>query len=361
MTESKRAHNAVKRRRLLVRVVIAAAAALLLGALVVASGIVPVPASSGHWAVTNWLLHFAMQRSVATHSRGVETPDIGGDRRLLVGAGHYETGCRFCHGAPGQRMPRVPQASTPHPPALAMQLERYDAAELFYIVRHGIKFTGMPAWPAPLREDEVWSVVAFLRVLPRLSAEDYRTLVQGPAELYAADAPQVVLTRCARCHGAHGRGRGEGAFPSLAGQKPLYLSQSMEAYARGSRHSGIMEPVAAELTPSELEQVVDWYARQPGASPRVFARASDLAARDGRIPLCESCHADADQRHAAFPRLTDQHPAYLEQQLELLADGRRGGGPYFELMKTVVHWLEPRQRRALAEHFGCSADCQDPD
>ena len=131
------------------------------GFLVAASGIIPIKASSGHWAVTRWFLNFSKERSVATHTLGTKPPsDLKTDWRVLMGAGHYETGCRPCHGRPGTPMPRIPFAMTPRPPRLAGNLDRFDAGELFYIVKHGIKFTGMPAWPAKHRDDEVWSMVA---------------------------------------------------------------------------------------------------------------------------------------------------------------------------------------------------------
>jgi cytochrome c553 len=350
-SESSPAARPRRLRRIAVRAALVASAVACLAALVIVSGLIPVPASSGHWAITSWFLHFTMERSVATHALGIVVPDLDQKRLVLIGAGHYEGGCRFCHGAPGTRMPRVPQASTPHAPALGAHLENYDDAELFYIVRHGIKFTGMPAWPAPTREDEVWAVVAFLRALPKLDGAAYRALVDGGGDLYSAAAPRVVQDKCARCHGAHGQGRGRGAFPRLGGQKLAYLRQAMQAYASGSRHSGIMEPIAASLGTEELQEVVSWYAAQAEPAEEAHARSaqSDVAAR---IPLCEACHAARDQSHDAFPHLAGQHPDYLAQQLTLLAEGKRGGGPYSELMETVVHWLSERERGALARHFG---------
>ena len=57
------------------------------------------------------------------------------------------------------------------------QVSRWNPEELLYLVKHGIKFTGMPAWTALQRDDEVWAVVAFLRALPGMDADDYARLV----------------------------------------------------------------------------------------------------------------------------------------------------------------------------------------
>src|SRR5690606_22829684 len=140
------------------------------GALVVASGVVPIKASSGHWAVTRWLLEFASSRSVATHTLGGPPPPALDDPApALRGAGHYDTGCRPCHGAPALPSPSIAAAMTPSPPYLPPAVPKWEADELFYIVKHGVKFTGMPAWPAQGRDDEVWAMVAFLVQLPGMS------------------------------------------------------------------------------------------------------------------------------------------------------------------------------------------------
>ena len=159
------------------------------GVLVAASGIVPIKASSGHSPITAWFLHFAMRRSVATHTLGLQAPALDEPRLVLQGAGHYETGCRPCHGSPDLPLPRIMQQMTPHPPSLPPLISTWKPAELFYIVKHGVKFTGMPAWPAQQRDDEVWAMVAFLRTLPDLPAEAYRRLVHGEPTTTSEDAP----------------------------------------------------------------------------------------------------------------------------------------------------------------------------
>src|SRR5688572_30227281 len=136
-------------RRLLLFGLLAAFATCLL----VLSGLISIKASSGHWAVTAWLLDFTKQRSVATHSLGTRVPPLDDPTMVLKGAAHYETGCQWCHGSPREPLPTIPARSTPHPPDLQRQVSRWQPRELFYLVKHGVKFTGMPAWPAVGRDD----------------------------------------------------------------------------------------------------------------------------------------------------------------------------------------------------------------
>lgn len=142
-------------KRWLLRGTVLAAVLAAGGFLVAASGIVPIKASSGHWAITAWFLNFSSERSVSTHTIGMSAPPLDDPGLVLRGAGHYETACRPCHGSPVLPQPRVARGMTPPPPYLPPAIPRWEPEELFYIVKHGIKFTGMPAWPAQERDDEV--------------------------------------------------------------------------------------------------------------------------------------------------------------------------------------------------------------
>jgi cytochrome c553/cytochrome c5 len=344
------------------------------GFLVVASGIVPIKASSGHWAITAWFLHFAMRRSVATHTLGLEAPALDEPGLILKGAGHYETGCRPCHGSPELAPPKIVRRMTPHPPHLPPRLSQWDPEGLFYIVKHGVKFTGMPAWPALQRDDEVWAVVAFLRTLPDLDAEAYRRLVHGESApnpgveplsplLGPKQVPRAVTASCGRCHGVDGRGRGMGAFPKLAGQRPVYLFATMQAYARGARASGIMEPLAAALSQEEIHQLAQYYAglREPVPSPSNQHTSPEIErgraiAHQGvptqRVPSCVDCHGPhASRRNPVYPELAGQYADYLLLQLQLFKRGQRGGTAYAHLMRQVVARLTPEQMRDVALYY----------
>lgn len=337
----------------------------VLGVVVLVSGIMPIKASSGHFAVTAWILELGKKRSVSTHSIGIRAPDdLAEARMVLQGAGQYEEACAFCHGAPGIGVPRVANAATPSPPHLLEATQTYEPEELFYIVKHGIKFTGMPAWPAPSRDDEVWGVVAFLREFPELDRESYRALVYGQSEERPADAP-AALDRCARCHGARGEGRGAGAFPVLAGQSEEYLLGSLQAYASGARSSGIMGPIAFQLTEVERRRLASWYSQQRGEyalSDDAPERPVDSTARaivqeglPGRkIAACSECHGPAaHEPYAPYPRLTGQWEPYLRQQLKLFSQGTRGGTEYARLMQTVAaHALNEEEIDLLAGYYG---------
>jgi cytochrome c553 len=363
------------RRRWIRRGLLAILALGLTGVGVVVAGVVPIAASAGHWAPTSWFLQFAKRRSVATHARGVDSLLLAEPWLTLKGAGHYETGCRPCHGSPGTRQPRIARALTPPPPALPPRIGQWSPEELFYIVKHGIKFTGMPAWPTQHRDDEVRAMVAFLLALPGLDAAGYQQLVHGGCPDSGAVAPLLnltepattprpVLTSCQRCHGPDGRGRDAPAFPRLAGQREEYLRAAMTAFASDRRASGIMQPIAAGLSPEETRALAQYYARRPAEpgsgnqAPPVDSaveRGQQIAARglpDQRVPACRHCHGPGSApRNPAYPRLAGQFAEYLLLQLELLKTGRRGGSDYAHVMRRVAAGLERDQMQAVAAYY----------
>jgi cytochrome c553 len=341
------------------------------GLLVSASGVVPIKASAGHWAVTRWFLQFSKERSVATHTLGLAAPPLDDPALALKGAGHFESGCAPCHGSPALDRPRVAWRMLPHPPSLAERAPQWESPELFYIVKHGIKFAGMPAWPSPDRDDEVWAMVAFLRRLPELDAAAYRRLALGEGREHAAavplaglvvtgDATRVLAESCARCHGFDGLGRGSGAFPKLAGQRAEYLLASLAAYARDERHSGVMQPVAAGLGDETRRALADYYARLPRPAPSAQDAAAvergRLIAAQGlasqRVPACAACHGPGPApRNPVYPALAGQYADYLELQLRLFKQGRRGGTAYAHVMDRAAAGLTEGQMRDAAQYY----------
>ena len=346
-------------------------AAVLGGFLIAASGLIPIAASSGHWPITEWFLQFAMRRSVSTYSLGIEVPPLDDSDLILKGATHYEIACRPCHGSPGMPLPRIPAKMTPHPPELPERIRSAKPQELFYVVKHGVKFTGMPAWPAIQREDEVWAVVAFLQQLPNLDPAGYRQLVAGeppatpPIQTLGGlpPAPPTVIQSCARCHGVDGIGRGTGAFPKLAGQREAYLENALRAYSHGERHSGIMEPISAGLADEAIRDVARHYAASVPADPPPSDSMDQVAVERGRsiaqhgitaqrVPSCIDCHSPEGGRYNAnYPALEAQHVDYLVLQLELFKKGQRGGSAYAHLMEPIAKRLTPDQMRDVALYF----------
>lgn len=290
------------------RVILGLSALAALGFAVAAAGLVPIAASSGHWAITDWFLHWAMQNSARTYS-AVQTPKIvRDDTGLISAAGHFRQSCQSCHGAPGEAPSPVMQAATPPAPDLARTAGHYTDRELFWIIRHGVKYTGMPAWPSAGRDDEVRRMVGFVRRLPTMSPQQYRALASPPT------APNPVLASCAGCHGTDGKGRGQADIPILAGQDAAYILRALQAYKSGERASAVMQTAAASLSEADMRMTADHYARLPGLSPNRIADLHPLAGRgspQAALPACTQCHAPSK----SAPRIAGQKAQYMAERL----------------------------------------------
>ncbi len=343
---------------------------LLLAGLLITSGVLPFTASSGHLPITAWALEFAMERSVSTHSLGTVVPPLDDQALILRGAGHYEQGCAWCHGRPGQTPGRIPMHMTPHAPDLAEEVNKWQASELFYIVGHGVKFTAMPGWPDDRRRDEAWSVVAFLQTYPQTSSTDYDRL-SGRSEIQLArdradeSVPEIVITRCIACHGLDGQGRG--AFPKLAGQSARYLADSIEAYQAAARNSGIMGPAVEWLSDSEIQQAAKYYADLSSSlrKPTVPITSTGTArislgreiAQQGlvkqKVGACVQCHGDPGGQSVSpdYPVLAGQRADYLLQQLHLFRQKVRGGTSRQRIMTDMAELLTDEQIEAVANYY----------
>lgn len=141
------------------------------------SGIYDVSASAPHGALSRWMLDTTRRSSVERRAGRVDVPDLDDESRVLAGVNDFESMCVQCHGAPGKDPGEVGQGLNPPAPDLAESAGEMSAAELFWVTKHGIKMTGMPAWGNTHPDDALWPVVALIRTLPELDAAAYEDLV----------------------------------------------------------------------------------------------------------------------------------------------------------------------------------------
>ncbi|MEE8057151.1 MAG: cytochrome c [Pseudomonadales bacterium] len=138
------------------------------------SGLYDVSARTPHSGIVNWLLSTVSHASIERRAHKVQVPDLSNENLKLAGANDFATMCAACHGAPGQSPEAVGQGLNPAPPDLAKSAVHMSTAELFWVTKHGIKMTGMPAWGATHNDAALWPVVTFMTILPELDAAAYQ-------------------------------------------------------------------------------------------------------------------------------------------------------------------------------------------
>jgi mono/diheme cytochrome c family protein len=146
---------------------------IIAGVVVMLSGVVNVAATIPHNPITALVLSTTMDNSVRHHAKGV-----------MDGVRHYREMCVGCHLAPGINSSEIRKGLLPEPPKLQEAVDEWKPNELFWVIKNGVKMTGMPAWGPTHSDQKIWAIVAFLEKLPHMTAEQYKEMdkMAGPDE-----------------------------------------------------------------------------------------------------------------------------------------------------------------------------------
>ncbi len=153
------------------------------------SGLYPIGADVPHNAATYWVLDTLRERSIKRAAIDIDVPDLSDPELLLSGGPDYNEMCSGCHLKPGKTESDMSVGLYPSPPNLSQsddehdrghgeheEDEKYAAQRRFWIIKHGIKASGMPAWGKTHDDQRIWAMVAFLQKLPRLTPEQYQII-----------------------------------------------------------------------------------------------------------------------------------------------------------------------------------------
>lgn len=146
------------------------------------SGWYPMGADVPHNRVTYWMLETLRERSIARAAANLEVPaDLDSSDRLLSGGADYNDMCAGCHLKPGKTQSDFTLGLYPAPPSLTRNddgggTNKAQDQRRFWIIKHGIKASGMPAWGPSHDDERIWNMVAFLKRLPELTPEQYQIL-----------------------------------------------------------------------------------------------------------------------------------------------------------------------------------------
>jgi mono/diheme cytochrome c family protein len=144
------------------------------------SGFVDPAASVPPSALETRVARFGLDRALARRAPKVSSPLVRAPEAAAAGLTHYREMCVTCHGAPGVDPSEAGEGLNPPAPDLSLaRVQKRTDGELFWLVQNGIRMTGMPAFGATHKDDEIWKIVAFLRRLPALTAEEEKVLRAG--------------------------------------------------------------------------------------------------------------------------------------------------------------------------------------
>ncbi|MDN5923605.1 MAG: cytochrome c [Xanthomonadales bacterium] len=152
---------------------------IIAGGIWIWSGSYNIGADSPHWKITSRVIHELREHSIDKRADAIQVPNLDDPALISEGASHYAEMCTGCHLAPGLSKTEIRQGLYPHPPNLTRFAP--DPAEAFWVIKHGIKMSGMPAWGTTHSDQKIWAMVAYLQKQPHMSVDHYQQLVQ-PAE-----------------------------------------------------------------------------------------------------------------------------------------------------------------------------------
>lgn len=127
--------------------------------------------------MTRWLIGRLTDNSIKHHAGEIsEISNLSDSSLVKTGFNHYNEMCVGCHGAPGIDRNEVAEGLYPRPPKLLKSAKEWKSTELFWIIKNGIKMTGMPGFGVSHPDDKIWAIVAFMEKLPDMSPAQYKSM-----------------------------------------------------------------------------------------------------------------------------------------------------------------------------------------
>ncbi len=162
--------------KLLKTLVVLALIGVAVAAAVLWSGLYNVAADDPHWSATHRMLEVARKRSISVRAANIQLPDLTNAELIRNGAGNYNAMCVTCHLRPDAEDTELSVGLYPRPPRWDA-LGRSDAREAFWVLKHGIKASGMPSWGKSMEDRYLWGMVAFMQQFPGMTAAQYQARV----------------------------------------------------------------------------------------------------------------------------------------------------------------------------------------
>ena len=160
---------------------------LLLALLVILTGAYNVAATERHTPIGGWAIDTTFVNSVQGRAEDIAAPDLT-PAMVEAGAPPYKSMCAHCHGGVGEGRAEWSEGMRPKPPALARAADKWSAAEVYWLVEHGAKMTGMPAFGSTHNEETLWNITAFVKAMPKMGATQYASYSEKHGAASGAEA-----------------------------------------------------------------------------------------------------------------------------------------------------------------------------
>ena len=240
------------------------------------SGLYDVGADDPHLAPVHAALQTLRERSIGARTGELKVPNLADEALVRQGAGNYAAMCTGCHLAPGEAATELSRGLYPSPPELARGGLSTPARQ-FWVIKHGIKASGMPAWGKSMDDQAIWGLVAFVQRLPKLDATAYQELVEssgghshGPGEMGGMPMEGEHAHDHAHVH--------EAPAPAAASDPAGVVDRFGRALAQGDLATvkDLLDPKVLVLESGGSEQTRDEYLAHHAPADAEFLRGATI-------------------------------------------------------------------------------------
>jgi ketosteroid isomerase-like protein len=256
------------------------------------SGIYNVGADDHHTKPVFALMQSLRANSIHARSKHLTPPNLEDPQLILKGAGQYAAMCTGCHLAPGMEDSEIRPGLYPQPPNLSKL--RLDPRDAFWVIKHGIKMSAMPAWGGSHDDATIWSMVAFLQKLPDLSPEQYRdTVAKAP--------PDEDMEGGGHHHGKVADDHdGEGAMPAMPGMEATeHAHAGEEAHEHDQADAKPAAAISMDGLAANAEPGAEAAAKAFHAALQKGDRAAVLALLAPEVVVSEEGENQSREQYAA--------------------------------------------------------------
>jgi mono/diheme cytochrome c family protein len=241
--------------------------------IVLFSGFINIAATNPDPHPMDLVLSNGMKNSVRFHARGIKPPNLETPRMITSGEELYQGLCVLCHGGPDAAPTAIGQGLNPPAPPLNNEPAKWTAAQIYWIVKNGIKMTGMPSFGISHDSSDLWDIVAYIMKMPSLSSK----------KAHASDAPARSVDSATKAASMSDKGIGRIKMVSLGPIDPKLVSSGLKIFNRSCTSCHLLDaPISGPALRSEVSS------RSPEFIMNMLVNTAEMEAKDPIVK--ESIH-----------------------------------------------------------------------
>jgi mono/diheme cytochrome c family protein len=248
------------------------------------SGFINIAATNPDPPPMDWVLSSGMKSSVRFHARGVKAPDLKARRMITSGEEFYQGLCALCHGGPDADAAPSSLGQGLNPPAPTMNNEpaKWTGAQIYWIVKNGIKMTGMPSFGNSHDSSDLWDIVAYIVKMPSLSSD----------KTHASDTPARSVDSATKAASSSDQGIGPIKMVPLRPIDQKLSNTGLKIFNRSCTSCHLLDaPISGPALRSEVSS------RSPEFIMNMLVNTAEMEAKDPIVK--ESIHRYGDSEMPA--------------------------------------------------------------